>query len=148
MSIFDRLRKAFSSPGGDRNYWVHVRCDRCGEVITARVDLLNDLSMDFDAKQYRVHKVLVGDGRYHCFQRIDVTLVFDRNKRLVDRSIRGGTFLTPTEVEEAKAAYERAMQEAEEARKARLAELAARAQESEAGGPNSKESPPNPQSQS
>ncbi|HEY79867.1 MAG TPA: hypothetical protein EYP25_07665 [Anaerolineae bacterium] len=140
MSFLDLIKKAFSSPNSDRNYWVHVRCDRCGEVITARVDLYNDLSMDFDVKQYRVHKVLVGTGRYHCFQRIEVTLVFDKNKRLVDRSIHGGTFLAPEDVAEAKAAYDRAMQEAEEARKARLAKLAARASESEA-----KESLSNPQ---
>ncbi len=125
MSFFDRLKKVFASPGGDRNYWVHVRCDRCGEVIASRVDLYNDLSMDFDANQYRVHKVLVGDGRYRCFQRIDITLVFDKNKRLVDRSIRGGEFLEPDQVEEARAAYEQAMIRAEEARKARLARLAA-----------------------
>ena len=129
MSFFDRLKRAFTSPGQKRNYWIYARCDRCGEVITSRVDLYNDLSMDFDAKQYRVHKVLVGDGRYRCFQRIEVTLTFDKNKRLVDRSIHGGHFLEPDEVEAAQAAYEQAMLRAEEERKARLARLAAQSQE-------------------
>ncbi len=113
MSFFDRLKQLLTSSAKDRrNYWMYVRCKRCGEVITARVDLFNDLSLDFDSKQYHVHKVLVGDGRYRCFQRIDVTLIFDKNKRLIDRSIRGGEFLHPTEVDEAKAAYEQAMEAA------------------------------------
>ncbi len=83
MNLLDSLKKLFSSPGRDRNYWVYARCDRCGEVIASRVDLFNDLSMDFDVGRYRVHKVLVGEGRYRCFQRIEVTLVFDKHKRLV-----------------------------------------------------------------
>ena len=130
MNFFDRLKKVFIQPGGDsRNYWVYARCKRCGEVISARVDMMNDLSKDFETGQYSVHKVLVGDGSYRCFQRIEVTLHFDKHKRLIDRSITGGEFLEPDQVDEARAAYEQAMREAEEARKAHLAELAARAQE-------------------
>ncbi len=130
MSFLDRLKKTLSSPGLDRNFWIHVRCSRCGEVITARIDLMNDLTQDFQTGEYRVHKVLVGDGRYQCFQRIHVDLVFDKNKRLIDRAIQGGEFLHPTQVEEARAAYEQAMHEAQEARKARLAELAAKSSSS------------------
>ncbi len=130
MSFFDRLKKTLSSPGLNRNLWIHVRCSRCGEVITARIDLMNDLTQDFQTGEYRVHKVLVGDGRYRCFQRIHVDLAFDKNKRLIDQVIQGGEFLHPSQVEEARAAYERAMQEAEEARQARLAELTAKSSSS------------------
>jgi len=58
-----------------------------------------------------VRKVLVGDGAHRCFQRIDVTLHFDKNKRLIDRSITGGDFLQPEEVDAAKAAYEQKIAE-------------------------------------
>jgi len=132
MSFFERLKKAFSSSGGDsRNYWVNVRCKRCGEVITSRIDLFNDLSKDFETGQYMTRKVLIGSGEARCFQKIEVTLIFDKNKRLIDRSISGGDFLEPEEVDAARAAYQealaRAKAEAEARRKAREAELAAQA---------------------
>ena len=110
MNFFDRLKATITASGIDRrSYWVHTRCKRCGEVISARIDLFNDLSEDFETKQRRVHKVLVGDGRNRCFQRIEITLIFDKNKKLVDRSITGGEFLHPNEVEAAKDAYEQAI---------------------------------------
>ncbi len=143
MSFFERLKSMFTASDLDRrSYWVHVQCDRCGEVISSRVDLFNDLSQDFETKQFVSHKTLVGSGKYHCFQRIDITLTFDKNKRLIDRSIRGGTFLHPNEVEAAQAAYEQRMREAEAARQARLAELAARAQQaSSETSPDTHDSP-------
>ncbi len=125
MSFFDRLKKAFASPGGNRNYWVHVRCARCGEVITARIDLLNDLSVDYETGQYHTRKVLIGQGAARCFQPIEITLTFDKNKRLIDRTIAGGEFLAPGQVAEAQAAFEEALRRAEEERQARLAHLAA-----------------------
>ena len=130
MSFFDRLKTMLTGPSGDkRNYWINVRCKRCGEVITARVDLLNDLSKDFDTGQYHTRKVIIGSGEDRCFQQIEVSLTFDKNKKLVDRSISGGDFLEPDEVEAARAAYQEALArrkaEAEARRKAREAELAA-----------------------
>ena len=110
MSLFDRWKKLFTASGIERrSYWVHARCQRCGEVISARVDLLNDLSRDFDTQQFIARKTLMGDGRHRCFQRLEITLIFDKKKRLVDRSIIGGEFLHPTEVDEAKEAYQQAL---------------------------------------
>ncbi|RUA17046.1 MAG: hypothetical protein DSY55_02875 [Clostridia bacterium] len=110
MTFFDRLKATITASSIDRrSYWVHTRCKRCGEVVSARIDLLNDLSEDFETKQRRVHKVLVGDGRNRCFQRIEITLIFDKNKKLIDRSITGGEFLHPNEVDAARAAYEQAI---------------------------------------
>ncbi len=97
MSFADRLRKLFSppSPGaGDRAYWVHVRCRRCGEVIPVRIDLLNDLSPDYDSGQYVVHKTVVGDGKNRCFQRIELALTFDGTKRLLSQEATGGEVIT------------------------------------------------------
>ena len=132
MSFFDRLKNMLTGPGGaKRNYWVNVRCNRCGEVITSRVDLFNDLSKDFDTGQYWTRKVLIGSGEDRCFQQIEVSLTFDKNKRLIDRSISGGEFLEPDEVEPARAAYQEALArrkaEAEARRKAREAAVAAQA---------------------
>jgi len=113
MSFFNRLKTLMSPLSQDRNgYWVYARCKRCGEVISSRVNLMNDPSQDYKTGRYTVHKVLVGDGRNRCFQRIEITLVFDKNKKLVERSIAGGDFLDPNEVAAARAAYEQAIAEA------------------------------------
>jgi len=113
MSFFDRLKTLITPSSQDRNsYWVYARCKRCGEVISSRVNLMNDPSQDYETGQYTVHKVLVGDGRHRCFQRIEITLAFDKNKKLIDRSITGGEFLDANEVEAARAAYEQSIAEA------------------------------------
>jgi hypothetical protein len=96
MSFAERLRKLFSSPpdAGHRAYVVNVRCRRCGEVIPVRVDLQNDLSLDYDSGQYAVHKTVVGDGKNRCFQRVELALMFDANKQLLTQEAIGGEIIT------------------------------------------------------
>ncbi|MBN1311537.1 MAG: hypothetical protein JXB30_08970 [Anaerolineae bacterium] len=59
----------------------------------------NDLSAgdgeDTDAGGYYCRKVLMGSRR--CFQRIEVKVRFDSNRRLIDRQISGGTFVDEQE---------------------------------------------------
>lgn len=93
MSVFDRLRQLFTpaAAGADRRaYPLQVRCRRCGEIIAVRIDLMNDLSPDYDAGGYIVHKVVVGSGQNRCFQRIEIDLTFDAQKRLLSQEARGG----------------------------------------------------------
>ena len=74
--------------------WITVRCNRCGEVIRARLNLYNDLSADYSetgGATYLCHKTLMGEG--HCFQRIEVELSFDANRKLLAREISGGQFV-------------------------------------------------------
>ena len=97
----DFLKKIIGSPASRESsrredkdaYWVAVRCQRCSEVIRARVDLAHDLSADFDGERtsYVCRKVLIGEQR--CFQQIEVVLRFDPQRKLVDRAISGGEFL-------------------------------------------------------
>jgi len=73
---------------------VVVKCNRCGEVIRARVNLYHDLSMEFDETGkpiYFCRKVLIGEK--HCFQRIEVELTYDANRRLLRKEINGGQFV-------------------------------------------------------
>ena len=104
MSFFKRLAEIFSgnqAPGfDDRSYWLWVRCNRCGETLSTRVDLLNDLSRDYDTGHYTVRKLIVGGGENRCFQRIEVELTFDKNRRLIDQSISGGQIIEPPGAEE------------------------------------------------
>ncbi|NJN79368.1 MAG: hypothetical protein HC797_02230, partial [Anaerolineales bacterium] len=68
------LKKLFgSSPQPQRNdFTFTVKCGRCGEIITGRVDLTNDLSLDYegDDETYISRKVLIGENK--CFQRVEV----------------------------------------------------------------------------
>ncbi|HMQ50797.1 MAG TPA: hypothetical protein PKD98_01785 [Anaerolineae bacterium] len=99
MGFLDSLKTLFSAePPPDRDFRLTVRCRRCGEEISTRLDLRHNLS-ERDEGGYLVHKTLVG-GNNLCFQRIDVTLYFDEHKNLVDREISGGEFVEKAEPED------------------------------------------------
>ena len=89
------LKKLFSSqPATPKNiYTFNVKCKRCGETITGRVDLANDLSADYEegGDVYHVRKVLMGENR--CFQRVEVFFKFDANKQVIEKDIIGGEFI-------------------------------------------------------
>jgi hypothetical protein len=103
MSFFDSLKSLFgggnsSYESGDSAYWIYVRCRRCGEVIKTRLDLLNSLALN-DEGGYTISKTLVGNQL--CFERIEVILTFDENRRLLSRDISRGDFITAEEYEAA-----------------------------------------------
>jgi hypothetical protein len=102
MSFFKRLTSRFTQPAvssGRRIYTVTVQCNRCGEIISAPVDLRNDLSLDDDedasSKNYICRKGLM--GRQRCFQQIEVTLHFDPDRNLIAREATGGKFIEADE---------------------------------------------------
>lgn len=94
MGFLDAIKSLFSagSSGQDEDgQWVYVRCRRCGEMIRARIDLRNDLSMR-DDEGYVAQKTLVGNQR--CFERIEITLIYDDNRRLIGQEATRGEFVT------------------------------------------------------
>ena len=97
MGFLDKLSGIFSlrQKPEARYYEFGVRCHRCGELITGRADLYNELSADYGEEgkeeNYYVRKVLMGEER--CFQRIEVELFFDKNRRLINKEIQGGLFV-------------------------------------------------------
>lgn len=101
MSFLKKISDLFSSSGSsdDNAYWLYVKCKRCGEKIRTRVDLHNDLSVDYgdggEETTYLCRKVLMGQEL--CFQRIEVQLTFDQHRKLIDREISGGDFITEEE---------------------------------------------------
>ncbi len=98
MGLFKKLSGLFSGAGtADRDaLWIAVKCRRCGEVTRARVNLFNDLSIDYDESSelptYVCRKVLMSEGG-RCFQRMEVELTFDANRKLVNREVSGGEFV-------------------------------------------------------
>ena len=95
MGILKKLSSLFSAPAGDgRNLWLYVKCEKCGEILKGRVDLHNDLSMQYDesggGSSYYCRKVFIGSK--HCYRPIEVELTFDKNRRLMNQEIKGGEF--------------------------------------------------------
>jgi hypothetical protein len=90
------LKKLFSSAPARperRYYFFQVKCNRCGEIIEGRVDLDNDLSIEFEADRaiYFVRKGLIGQNR--CFQQIEVEMKFTSSHELLEQETKGGTFV-------------------------------------------------------
>jgi hypothetical protein len=102
MGFLKRLSSWFMPPqmqNNEREFWIHVRCKRCGEEIHARVDLWNELSLaDSESSDespanttYTCRKVVMGNGR--CFQLIEVRLTFNNTRKIQTRHIMGGEFI-------------------------------------------------------
>ena len=92
------LQKIFAPPSHSTPSFhsFAVKCDRCGEVIEGRINLSNDLSLEYGSMNpavggYYCRKVLMGTGR--CFNRIEVELKFDPQRKLRDKQVSGGQFV-------------------------------------------------------
>jgi hypothetical protein len=95
MGFLQNLLKSFSGGGTASAYPLKVKCNRCGEILTARVNMANDLSVEYSPagtpQSYSCRKVLQGGGR--CFQQVEVILKFDSRRSLQEKEIHGGTFV-------------------------------------------------------
>ena len=90
------LQKIFGSPSAKpekRYYNFSTKCLRCGEIVASRVDLDNDLSVEYEegGDIYHSRKVLIGSGI--CFQRIEVEFKFTPERELIGQHIIGGEFI-------------------------------------------------------
>ncbi len=94
MGFLDKIMKSFSGES-PKFYPLSVKCNRCGEILTAQVNMANDLSVEYNAtgnpQSYSCRKVLLGSSR--CFQSIEVVLKFDSRRSLQEKEIHGGTFV-------------------------------------------------------
>ena len=106
MSFFKKLFGALGGGGGapaggagGNAFWLYVRCAVCGEPIRVRVNREHDLSPEYDGDgdmptAYLTSKEVVGQK---CFRRIHVDVTFDRDKRITEQNIKGGSFITEDE---------------------------------------------------
>lgn len=98
MSFFKKMSRLVSPPPDANVHWVYVNCNRCGEKLRGRVNLSNDLSINYAGKgkdTYFCRKVIMGSGQ--CFQRVEVELAFDKNRKLINKEIQGGGFISEEE---------------------------------------------------
>lgn len=97
MSFFKKLSSLFTPIGKNQDvngFFVTAQCNRCGEILYARINLMNDLSIDYghdDRMTFFCRKVLMGTQR--CFQKVEVTMKFDGNRKLMEKEIKGGRFV-------------------------------------------------------
>jgi len=91
MNLFQKLFGGAAKPA-QRYYNFSVKCSRCGEVVESRVDLNNDLSVEYQAGGdiFFARKILIGENR--CFQRIEVELKFNADRKLLEQRAAGGEF--------------------------------------------------------
>lgn len=92
MNILKSIFGGRSRPSRKEFYVFTVKCRRCGDVIEGRVDLDNDLSVEYETggDTFHARKVLMGDGKNLCYQQIEVSLKFDSRRKLVDRRVESG----------------------------------------------------------
>lgn len=96
LHFFRNLFSGKPRPAHKEYYLFEARCLRCGEILQGRVDLANDLSVDYEGDQavYHCRKVLMGDGKNLCFAQVEVSLKFNAgHSKVLDRQIVGGTFV-------------------------------------------------------
>jgi len=92
MSMWKKITSFLNvSAPPDKIYITYARCRRCGEMLKARINLQNDLSLQDDGF-YIVNKTLIGENL--CFERIEISLTFNKNKELIDQFISRGEFIT------------------------------------------------------
>ena len=93
MGFLKNLFGGGSARPEKRYYVFNVKCNRCGEIVEGRVDLDNDLSLEFEDNRnvYFVRKGLMGNGR--CFQQIEVEMKFTSSRTLIEQQTQGGTFV-------------------------------------------------------
>jgi len=94
MNFLQKIFGGVSAKPEKRYYIFSVKCLRCGEIITSRVDLDNDPSVEYEegGDVYYARKVLMGDGR--CFQRVEVTFKFTQARTLIEQHVTGGEFVS------------------------------------------------------
>jgi hypothetical protein len=94
MSFLQKLFGGSSNQPAKRYYTFSVKCRRCGEVIEGRVDLDNDLSVEYEGNDevYYSRKTVMGTER--CFQRLEAEFKFSPDRTLLSREVTSGEFVS------------------------------------------------------
>jgi hypothetical protein len=98
MDIIRQIRDWMVAPSlsaGGASQVLKVRCNRCGEVLPVRINMMNDLSVEYndrgDVTGYFCRKVAQGKGM--CFQTVEIDLTYGPARVLVNHMIQGGTLV-------------------------------------------------------
>lgn len=92
MNLLKRLfggRSSFGT-GSDPALYVYVQPRGCDEVVRVRINVINELSPNEDFSGFFIQKTVTGTT---CFQRAELLLTFDRDKRLIEQQVLDGTLV-------------------------------------------------------
>ncbi|MEO1287985.1 MAG: hypothetical protein AAFV93_09455, partial [Chloroflexota bacterium] len=78
----------------DNGYYVYVKPKMCKEIVQVRINLGSDLSLTDDTSGYWIRKVA---SATRCPFQAEFTLYFDKGRKLTDRTIENGEFVTEEE---------------------------------------------------
>lgn len=95
--MMDFLRRLFgggSPASGDRGMYVYVRPKMCKEVLRLRIDPMNNLSESDEGGTFFLRKMATGQ---RCLFPVEITVYFDASKRITNREITNGEFVTEEE---------------------------------------------------
>lgn len=90
MSFLKKLFGGQSGHGDTDGIYLYIRSNRTGEVIRVRLHKYNDLTASDDFTSYHVNKTIIGEK---SFDRIEAEFEFDKNRRLANSNITGGTLV-------------------------------------------------------
>lgn len=87
------LKNLFSggNQSKDGGYYVYVKPKMCQEIVRVRINKSNDLSLTDDMNGYWVRKVA---SATRCPFQAEITLHFDKSRKLQDREIENGEFVS------------------------------------------------------
>jgi hypothetical protein len=94
MGFFSKIAHFFLPPPQVARYQnFQVKCNRCGEILSGRLDIFNDPSLDVEEGKtiYFCRKVLIGSG--HCHQQVETTFKFDERHHVIEKQASGGVFI-------------------------------------------------------
>jgi hypothetical protein len=97
MGFLDQLKSLFTPPKGDPNTLIlYVKCKRCGTPLAVRVNLANDLSADYENGGFVLNKEILDS---QCFTLMRAEVRFDSARKIVERKIDKGEFITHEDYE-------------------------------------------------
>ena len=73
---------------------LYVECNHCHTPVHVRVDVYNDLTLEYDDREQAVGYVLrkeIMDAR--CFRLMHAEILFDTGRRETRRTVEGGVFV-------------------------------------------------------
>lgn len=93
MNFLKNLFGGAGAPQDDALY-VYVQPKMCKEIVRVRIDMKNQLSRTDDETGYFVRKTARGQ---RCPFAAEMTLRFDGTRRLIEKTIENGSFVTEEE---------------------------------------------------
>jgi len=94
MGFLDSIKSMFAPREDSNALWLYVKCKRCGTPLAVRVDLRNELSIDYENGGYVLRKEMM-DSK--CFTLMRAELRLDAKRKVVEQKLDLGDLITKEE---------------------------------------------------